>query len=92
MQSQHYRIADHLLVVGAEVVTKISALNDKRQALIAEIQDHPDSTEHDDAIVGLTVAMDEHGKMAMGIWAQATVHALLAQTSPTVVSIARQNS
>jgi uncharacterized membrane-anchored protein YjiN (DUF445 family) len=92
IQSEHYRIADNLLVEGTEVVAKISALNDKRQALVDECHDRLDLAVRDEQIRAFTSAMDEYGKKAMGIWAQATAHALLAQTVGHVVKDARSES
>ena len=62
---EHYERAEALLAVGVKVVEKIADDNDRRE-VIGEEWDM------------ITRRMDERGKQAMGIWAQAQVHATLA--------------
>ena len=62
---EHYARAEALLIEGSKVVEKIRDDADRRE-IIGEEWD------------SLTRRMDEHGKQAMGIWAQAQVHATLA--------------
>jgi hypothetical protein len=71
--SEHYREAERLLAEGVEVVQKISELNTARKTAPEFHQSNP---QRDRA--ALTRRMDELGKKAMGIWAQAQVHATLA--------------
>jgi hypothetical protein len=66
---EHYAEAERLLAEGGKVVTYIGVLNRSRIG----------STE--DQFRHLTERMDEYGKKAMGIWAQAQVHATLAITA-----------
>lgn len=63
---EHYERAEALLAEGVKVVEKIRDRADARY-LIGEDWDR------------YTRQMDELGKQAMGIWAQAQVHATLAK-------------
>lgn len=67
----HYRRAEALLDEGEAVVRKIGELADAR-----------DDERDDDYHAYLTRRMDELGKKAMGIWAQAQAHATLATLAP----------
>ncbi len=69
---EHYARAEALLIKGATVVEKIREDADRRE-ILGEQWD------------SLTRRMDEHGKQAMGIWAQAQVHATLATASQELV-------
>lgn len=62
---EHYERAEALLAEGVKVVAKIRDDADRREVLGEEWD-------------MITRRMDEHGKQAMGIWAQAQVHATLA--------------
>ena len=63
---EHYERAEALLAEGVRVVGKIRDAADRRDVL-GEQWDM------------FTRQMDEYGKQAMGIWAQAQVHATLAR-------------
>lgn len=63
---EHYAEAERLLDLGRQVVGKIADAADRR-VVVGEEWDM------------LTRQMDEYGKQAMGIWAQAQVHATLAR-------------
>ena len=67
LRREHYVAAEALLDEGVAVVKRISSLAGMRQM----------SGQAEAA--RFTVEMDELGKKAMGIWAQAQVHALLSQ-------------
>lgn len=64
-QTDHYIEAERLLAEGVSIVNRISKLADQRREAV--INRAP-----------ITAQMDELGKKAMGIWAQAQVHATLA--------------
>ncbi|UBV14858.1 hypothetical protein [Mycolicibacterium fortuitum] len=66
--NEHYAEAERLLAKGVEVVNRIGALAEKRDA----------TTVYDQTYDQLTERMDELGQKVMGIWAQAQVHATLA--------------
>lgn len=65
---EHYRKAEKLLGEGAAVVSRIGQLADERRQIAAGDPDY----------LFVTRCMDELGKKAMGVWAQAQVHATLA--------------
>lgn len=67
---EHYTRAESLLAEGVKVVTRIGSLAELRRSGSTRPVDRRDYTEQ----------MDELGKKAMGIWAQAQVHATLATT------------
>lgn len=73
----HKARAEALLAEGVAVVQRISAVAERRQRLIDYRQQW-----NADAFAAMEAAatreMDELGKKAMGIWAQAHVHATLA--------------
>ena len=64
--AQHKDRAEELIKEGERVAAQISRLKDDRSGATGGLRD--DFTER----------MDELGKKAMGIWAQAQVHATLA--------------
>lgn len=85
----HRRRAEQLLDEGVEIVKKIGELADNREdvdvrltAVLAQKNISLPISVVDGLSVGLfdayTKNMDELGKKAMGIWAQAQVHATLA--------------
>ena len=74
----HYVAAEQILVEGVKAVAKISQLADERDNIKGSGQDY------DDQYSSLTARMDEQGKKAMGCWAQAQVHATLAQCGVSV--------
>lgn len=87
-RTTHYREAEALLAEGVEAVTRIEEAAALRQRLL---EDHlgPDgfSVENDEVaaqIRAITAGMDAYGRKAMGIWAQAQVHATLATVDPGV--------
>lgn len=80
-RAQHYAEAERLLDEGDRVVDKISHLAAVREHLIAG-----DNLGDVGEIQHLTQRMDEYGKQAMGIWAQAQVHATLASVNHGVCS------
>lgn len=65
----HYEQAERLLAYGVEVVEKIEAAD--------SMFDGPLPKPHD-ADARIRARRDDLGKQAMGIWAQAQVHATLA--------------
>lgn len=67
--AEHYTRAEELLAAGIEVVEKIEAAG--------SMFDGPLPLPHD-ADARIRARRDELGKKAMGIWAQAQVHATLA--------------
>jgi len=75
-RAEHYRIADRLLRDGVATHDKISELDDARKAYSADSDEYAD----------LTRQMDEYGKKAMGIWAQAQAHATLAAVHESVAA------
>lgn len=68
----HYIEAENLLAEAFEVGTKIRALNEERKQFNLDDRDGRADYAH------VTQKMDEQGKKAMGIYAQAQVHATLA--------------
>lgn len=64
----HYARTESLIERGMAVVSKLSDTADGRKAYGSDQHEYHD----------LTRQMDEYGKKAMGIWAQAQVHATLA--------------
>jgi len=74
---EHYRETERLLNEGVDVRQRISNIADERARMKATGPEQ-DTAYHDEIIAGLTARMDELGKKAMGIWAQAQVHATLA--------------
>lgn len=79
---RHYMDAEDLLAEGVGVVKKISILADARRKLADDNEFGTNAL----AIEAMTELMDEYGKKAMGIWAQAQVHATLATAEGPVVS------
>lgn len=75
-QAYHYATAETLLLEGQSTVDRISAIADKRKRT-EQVQEMDDDY-RDRVVAQLTRRMDELGKKAMGIWAQAHVHATLA--------------
>ncbi len=73
---QHYAEAERLLAEGEAVVAKIAEANEQCTAVGVFEQ------------LTLTNRMDELGKKAMGIWAQAQVHATLAAALPRTANVA----
>lgn len=72
-QTQHFIEAEKLLAEGVKTVNRIREMDDLRRTYaFGEIDEDSDSFRR------LTRYMDELGKKAMGIWAQAQVHATLA--------------
>lgn len=67
---EHYEQAEALLTEGVDIVNTIAMLADARA------MEH--ANERTDRARDVTQRMDELGKKAMGIWAQAQVHATLA--------------
>lgn len=67
-QTSHFIIAEQLLAAGGDVVRRISDAAQMRS----------DYGPSEDRFHEHTRTMDELGKKAMGIWAQAQVHATLA--------------
>ncbi|AON96782.1 hypothetical protein BI081_gp031 [Mycobacterium phage Tonenili] len=91
---EHYVATEDLLVEGRRVVAQISDVNDDRaitRKLLAEVTavDGEGAEKLQREVALLTERMDELGKKAMGIWAQAQVHAALARVPSDVVSRAR---
>lgn len=74
IRSKHYEEAERLLAEGVEVVKKISSAEEDHRKYCGESWQPSD-------MVTVRVRRDELGKKAMGIWAQAQVHATLA-TAP----------
>lgn len=64
----HFSAAEQLLAEGREVVAQLKAANESRY----------DHGVLEPGYATWTARMDELGKKAMGIWAQAQVHATLA--------------
>lgn len=82
-QEQHKAAAEALLEQGIEVVGKLRKLSDLRKNLTDQAGDLDpwDVVAHaraDKRFEALSQLMDERGKQAVGIWAQAQVHATLA--------------
>ena len=71
-RAQHYVEAERLLEEGRKVVRSIGNWADMREQLTVDRA--PGGHDYD----AFTHRMDELGKKAMGIWAQAQVHATLA--------------
>lgn len=74
-QREHYLAAEALLEEVKFVGAKIRELNESRKASQVGKLGYPTRSE-------LTQKMDEQGKKAMGIYAQAQVHATLASIRP----------
>jgi hypothetical protein len=68
----HYFQAEYLLAEGQAVVARISVLADERKVF------NTDGTLSLLDYERVTREMDELGKKAIGIWAQAQIHATLA--------------
>lgn len=82
----HYEEAERLLAKGVEAVAKISNVHDLREGLVqkwteGEVGIGFLTPQQNETVRALTAKMDEYGKQAMGIWAQAQVHATLATAS-----------
>jgi hypothetical protein len=77
-RAQHYLAAEDLLAEGRMVVAKISDLKDLRDVIAADHQEVYLPPEASAKLNSITREMDEQGKKVMGIWAQAAVHAQLA--------------
>jgi hypothetical protein len=75
-QAEHYQRAEELLAEGVQVVNEISHLDKMRKG----------QTITEGTYGSITTSMDERGKKVMGIWAQAQVHATLAQTPQRVTN------
>lgn len=73
-RDKHYRRAEELLEEGVKVVRTLALLN----------KDRGHHLQGTDTYGRYTASMDELGKKAMGIWAQAQVHATLATTEEVV--------
>ena len=86
-RADHYVEAERLIAEGVEVVRRIESLAMNRLSIIMS---RPDGevgalAPYDTARVELlTRQMDDRGKQAMGIWAQAQVHATLAAAASSV--------
>jgi primase-polymerase (primpol)-like protein len=65
---EHKTEAERLLTEGVKVVNQISHLDKMRQGQVIT----------EGTYESITASMDERGKKAMGIWAQAQVHATLS--------------
>ena len=74
----HYIEAERLIAEGEKVVAKIADLALEREAVRANGNNSVEMDLRPRKIAQLTQRMDEQGKKAMGIWAQALVHAQLA--------------
>lgn len=72
---QHYAMAEELIKEAHAVGAKIRRLNEERKQF-ADSGEPPM-----EEFVTLTRKMDEQGKKAMGIYAEAQVHATLAITA-----------
>ena len=81
-QAKHYTEAERLLREGERVVAQINDVKDNRALKRKELSDSftgaGSAIDLSREIDRLTDRMDELGKKAMGIWAQAQVHATLA--------------
>ncbi len=73
--SKHYQEAERLLEEGRRVVDKIQTASLHRASIESTARLSVNDTQK---VWELTRRMDELGKKAMGIWAQAQVHATLA--------------
>lgn len=76
-RTEHYLEAERLIEAGEEVVRKIRQASARRTQLA---QDYGTTLTPSQkaTLEGITLRMDELGKKAMGVWAQAQVHATLA--------------
>lgn len=79
---EHYDEAERLLAEGEKVVGVISDLAMKRASFTATKPVGGLGVLDAARVDELTARMDEKGKKAMGIWAQAQVHATLATVPP----------
>lgn len=77
IRSKHYEEAERLLAEGVEVVKKIASAEEDRRKYAGTSFDY----QGDQDTLWIAKRRDELGKKAMGIWAQAQVHATLA-TAP----------
>ncbi|ABD58176.1 hypothetical protein PBI_COOPER_59 [Mycobacterium phage Cooper] len=76
---EHYAEAERLLVEGVATVAKISSAAKLRESYRSQRSaPHLDTAVLQKLTNDQTRRMDELGKKAMGIWAQAQVHATLA--------------
>jgi hypothetical protein len=78
---EHYTEAERLIVEGEKVVGKIGDLAMKRVSITASKNLGALGLYDAARVADLTIKMDEYGKKAMGIWAQAQVHATLCRAS-----------
>lgn len=75
--AQHRAEAERLLAKGVEVVDKIASAEEDRRKYAGTSFDY----QGDQDTRWIATRRDELGKKAMGIWAQAQVHATLATAS-----------
>jgi len=92
---EHYLRAEALQEEGIVVVKKIGETAIVRQAFVDEVMKaggpHPTQIlQYNQNFDDFTRRMDELGKKAMGIWAQAQIHATLASAPPDVERGARR--
>ena len=75
---QHGEEAERLLAQGVDVINKIDMLDKVRQGIQSRTPNTDFNSDNVRSINGYTNRIEELGKKAMGIWAQAQVHATLA--------------
>ncbi|UTQ77825.1 hypothetical protein [Mycolicibacterium phage Kashi_SSH1] len=80
---EHYIAAEDLIAEGERTAAQISDVKDQRALVRKHTPQNRERIDH------LTQRMDELGKKARGIWAQALVHAELARVEPGIDHMAR---
>ncbi|MBB3752470.1 hypothetical protein FHT44_004982 [Mycolicibacterium sp. BK634] len=94
---EHFEATEALLAEGVKTVQKIAELAERRRQLSERVYaDEPGSTTWHELVTAerqiesMTIRMDEYGKKAMGIWAQAQVHATLANRQYSAVNVVNE--